>query len=172
MAADYKQWALREFVLTLGRHVSHYKYFTALGSPAFSCPADFPEPLKNNCADRPLEEPSSSLYPIVVISYADLLWRRSRTLQRLQDFVPEAGQLMTDYEPQLGVDHFPKNQLKTRGTVAEFARLHPPASLGYDVVSQSCAISDVDPLRQGWTVLDPPHRQLAQDYTAYLVERS
>jgi hypothetical protein len=77
--------------------------------------------------------------PVLLVSYADLLWRPNRTLARLKAFVP-CGALRgitTDFEPVLGRDVFPGNHWKVQGTVLGFARAHPPRSLGY--VNGRCA---------------------------------
>ena len=93
-------------------------------------------------------EPSTTRFPALVVSYADLLWRQEYTLRRLQAFLPEVGALSTAFEPQLGVDYFPQISLKTHGTIAQFADKHSPESLGYDLYDRStreCAVSAADP---------------------------
>ena len=71
--------------------------------------------------------------PVLLISYADLLWRPDRTLSRLRSFVPctALDRVSTDAELMMGLDVFPGNKWKVNGTVRGFASRHPPSSLGY-----------------------------------------
>jgi hypothetical protein len=78
--------------------------------------------------------------PVLVISYADLLFREAYTLGRMNEFLPCAGGKMNvDFIPRLGVDVFPENRWKVRGTVHEFsAGLNPTDCCGYDVMESKC----------------------------------
>lgn len=77
--------------------------------------------------------------PVIVISYADLLWRTDETVARLQKFLPCVGTLDADYVPVLGRDVFPENKFKARGSVRKFGESNDPTSCcGFDVMMHSC----------------------------------
>mmetsp|Transcript_58149 Transcript_58149/g.133526 ORF Transcript_58149/g.133526 Transcript_58149/m.133526 type:complete len:304 (-) Transcript_58149:262-1173(-) len=71
--------------------------------------------------------------PVLLISYADLLWQPDRTLARLRAFLPcRAGErISVDAEPIMGLDIFPNNSWKVRGAIRSFGAQHPASSLGY-----------------------------------------
>lgn len=79
--------------------------------------------------------------PVLVVSYADLLFREQYTLDRMNEFLPCAGGSMNaDFVPQLGVDVFPENKWKVRGTVHDFSvGLDPTKCCGYDVKESKCS---------------------------------
>jgi hypothetical protein len=68
-------------------------------------------------------------HTVVMISYADLLWRFSSVAAAFQrDF---GLNVSNDFVPKDGSQVFLYNQIKTNGTLRAFARTHPPSSLGY-----------------------------------------
>ena len=71
--------------------------------------------------------------PVLLISYADLLWQPDRTLARLRAFLPcRAGErISVDAEPIMGRDIFPNNSWKVKGSIRSFGAQHPASSLGY-----------------------------------------
>mmetsp|Transcript_15931 Transcript_15931/g.32645 ORF Transcript_15931/g.32645 Transcript_15931/m.32645 type:complete len:362 (+) Transcript_15931:32-1117(+) len=83
---------------------------------------------------------SSSVSTGVVVNYADLLWQRGRLLTRLVEAVPCLGShLNGNYVPRIGVDIFPENKFKPRGSVASFSRNHDPVDCcGYNVSMGTC----------------------------------
>lgn len=66
----------------------------------------------------------SSGVPVVVISYADLLWRPHETVSRLERFLPCVGALDIDYIPSHGKDVFVENGWKVNGSVHAFGAKH------------------------------------------------
>lgn len=76
---------------------------------------------------------------VLVINYADLLWRGNDTIARLQRFLPCAGPLDITYVPQLGIDVFEGNTWKVEGSVRDYARKYDPVKhCGYNVDTGSC----------------------------------
>lgn len=80
---------------------------------------------------------------VVLVSYADLLWRPRAVLQRLRspDFLP--GGLLDginlEFVPRRGRDIFAGNQWKVHETLINYAAAHPAASLGYNLERRSCS---------------------------------
>lgn len=169
MESDYRMWAYNEFIMTLSRHATHHKYLTTLGASSWRTPWD----PKDGAAWEQPQVISTMTYSVLVISYADLLWRQPYTLARLRAFLPEAASdLHTDFVPRLGVDYFPENYLKVHGTVAQYGEMHPSASVGYDPSEATCAVDTADPLRRAWTVLEPDEQRQAKADNAYLAAHS
>lgn len=75
---------------------------------------------------------------VLVVSYADLLWRPRRTISRIEDFLPCGVQLRRDFVPKLGRDVYPGNKWKMNFTRVQFAKSHPAQSLGYNLTTSSC----------------------------------
>lgn len=77
--------------------------------------------------------------PVLVINYADLLWRTDYVTQRVEEFMPCLGSLDADYIPKKGSDVFPGNQWKIQdGTIREFGAKHESSSMGYDLMAGTC----------------------------------
>lgn len=77
---------------------------------------------------------------VLLLSYADVLWRTPAVLQRLRSFLPGgtlAG-IRADFQPILGRDFFPGNKWKVDGTIESYAKAHPPSRFGYDVQRREC----------------------------------
>ena len=77
---------------------------------------------------------------VLLLSYADVLWRTPTVLERLRSFLPD-GRLAgvhPDFLPTLGRDIFPDNLWKARGTLSSFARANPPSTFGYDADRLAC----------------------------------
>ena len=77
---------------------------------------------------------------MLVLSYADLLWRQERTLARLHEFIPELGhdRLSASFVPRLDHDVFKGNHWKVHGSLKGFARKLRPERFGYNVSSCRC----------------------------------
>ena len=88
---------------------------------------------------------------VLVVSYADLLWRQDRTVMRVQEFLPCAGRLSTSFVPQPGVDYFEANHIKVQGSIREFGHSASAERLGYNRSSHTCTVPPGDAL--------PPHEQ-------------
>ena len=99
--------------------------------------------------------------PVLLLSYADLLWRTQYTTDRLLRFLPCAASLNASYTVQLGRDYFDftthtrsggSNRWKARGTVADFGASHPPESVGYSLVERRC--DGTPPFAPSWVADD------------------
>jgi len=77
--------------------------------------------------------------PVLVINYADLVWRPELTLRRLSSFLPCLGQLDIDFVPREGKDVFRGNKWKVSGSVREFGRrVDPERCCDYSVEQRRC----------------------------------
>lgn len=79
--------------------------------------------------------------PVLVVSYADLLFDQEATLKRLNAFLPCAGgTLHTNFVPQPNVHVFPENKWKVRGTVHDFSQAFgdPMDCCGYSLSKHKC----------------------------------
>jgi len=104
--------------------------------------------------------------PVLVISYADLLFREQHTLDRMNTFLPCAGGVNADYVPQMNVDVFPENKWKVRGTVHDFSQgLDPVQCCAYDVDQHKC-------LNRTYFKLIPEFEQELNELDAYFTKYS
>ena len=81
---------------------------------------------------------------VLLVSYADLLWRPQIVVRRLSSKLLPGGLLNGvnfNFQPKLGRDIFPGNKWKVQGSLSSFAEANPPATLGYDLKSRSCSDS-------------------------------
>jgi len=78
--------------------------------------------------------------PVLLVNYADLLFREHYTLERMNAYLPCAGgNINAEFVPQMGVDIFPENKWKVRGTVHDFSsQLDPSVCCGYDPEATKC----------------------------------
>ena len=76
--------------------------------------------------------------PVLVVSYAQLLWDSAGFAARLKRFAPCVGDISPNFTPVLGVDVFPENQLKTIGTIADYSKAFPPENVGLDPKTLQC----------------------------------
>ena len=95
---------------------------------------------------------------------AQLLWDSKGFAARLKRFAPCVGDVSAEFEPKLGVDVFPENQLKTVGTLGEYSRSVAPASVGLDPKTLQC-VAKPGELYQG---LNATQRARAARSEAYL----
>ena len=58
--------------------------------------------------------------PVLVLSFADLLWRPAEAVRSLLGFAPCLRSLNLSYVPRRGVDVFAENLFKVRGSIATF----------------------------------------------------
>lgn len=100
---------------------------------------------------------------VVVVSFADLIWRPKESVLRLNKLMPELGPLDPEFSAIPGVHVVPGNQWKAKGSVAEFGRSLDPASLRYDVESSSCLDGT-----QGFTDLRGEPAVQISEYVNYL----
>lgn len=79
--------------------------------------------------------------PVLVISYADLLFRQHHTVDRMNGFLPCAGSSMNaHFTPRMGIDIFPRNKWKVRSTIHDFSsKLDPYECCGYDLKESTCS---------------------------------
>mmetsp|Transcript_132069 Transcript_132069/g.229621 ORF Transcript_132069/g.229621 Transcript_132069/m.229621 type:complete len:307 (-) Transcript_132069:127-1047(-) len=80
---------------------------------------------------------------VLVINYGSLLWDLEKTKKRVEEFLPEAGPLHTNFQPAMNLDIFPGNRWKAKLSISQFASAHQNevASLGYNVEQQKCEFS-------------------------------
>ena len=98
---------------------------------------------------------------VLVLSYADLLWDGSRTLRRLEAFLPCAGKLSRSFLPRQGVDVF-GNDWKVKKNVQTYSVEHSSEDSGFDVRLGRCTdLNLYDPLM-------PMERARAEAAVAYL----
>ena len=82
--------------------------------------------------------------PLVVVSFADLVWETARTAKRLERSFPWLGRLDPAFVARPGVDVFAGNQWKLSMSMPAFgAALDPVACCGYDLSRHSCNGTDV-----------------------------
>lgn len=77
--------------------------------------------------------------PVLVINYADLLWKTDVTVQRFLKFMPCLGQLDADFIPKMHVDMFPENEFKVEEGIRDYGQHHPATICGYDVDTYECS---------------------------------
>ena len=102
--------------------------------------------------------------PVLVVSYAQLLWDSAGFAARLKRFAPCVGDISPNFTPVLGVDVFPENQLKTIGTIADYSKAFPPENVGLDPKTLQC-VATPEELYQG---LDEGMRERAAKGEALL----
>ena len=78
---------------------------------------------------------------MVVLNYADLLWRPGVISARLKALLPCVAGVEFDarWTPKLTVDVYPRNFLKTNGSAFTYGKAHPPASQCYNLSASACA---------------------------------
>jgi hypothetical protein len=82
--------------------------------------------------------------PVLVISYANLLFDEQRTLRRVSKFLPcsssgEEGTINSHFIPKLGVDVFEGNKWKVKGSVHSYGQSKDPKECcGYDPSTSTC----------------------------------
>eukprot|EP00415_Alexandrium_ostenfeldii_P002296 UN2296 len=78
--------------------------------------------------------------PVLVVSFADLIWRPDYTLRRLPAFVPCLHQLDINYSPRAhkGTDIFPENRWKAYGSLHQLdINYSPRAHKGTDIFPEN-----------------------------------
>ena len=80
---------------------------------------------------------------MVVINYADLLWRPGVAIARLKALLPCVADVGFDarWTPKESVDTYPGNHLKTTSSTFSYGKSHPPASQCYNLESSRCRFS-------------------------------
>jgi len=64
--------------------------------------------------------------PVLVMSYAQLLWRPWSVERRAAVFAPCVGALNLSFVPRLGIDVFEENELKVDGSIRSYGASVPP----------------------------------------------
>ena len=116
----------------------------------------------------------SARVPLLAISYADLLYNTGRTITRIQHFLPCIGALNASWLPTMGEDIYEANELKVKGSVADFA-----SSEKVQKVRRSLELSDDGGSLvcrsvpgKGHEALPMTDRQYALEAEAYLLQQS
>jgi hypothetical protein len=80
---------------------------------------------------------------MVVLNYADLLWRPGIVSARLKALLPCVADFEFDaqWTPKLYADIYPGNRIKSVGTTFSYGKAHPPASQCYNLEASSCRFS-------------------------------
>lgn len=110
---------------------------------------------------------SDRTLPVLVINFGDLMWRSTRSAQRLEAFAPCLGPITATYVPQLGVDIFKGNGWKADGSVKAFGESIDPAALNYSVSNGHCTGA----FSYG-VLLDNEELQRAREASDYLLSYS
>lgn len=100
---------------------------------------------------------------ILVVNYANLLWKSTETIHALERKFPELGTLDANFVPQMGRDVFPDNGWKVDGSVVEFGMNIPPESVGYSLKTGSCEGGN-----EGFMHLGPRESDRISSTLAYL----
>lgn len=81
---------------------------------------------------------------MIVLNYADLLWRPGIVSARLKALLPCVADFEFDaqWTPKLHADIYPGNRFKPAGTTFSYGKAHPPASQCYNLEASSCNFSD------------------------------
>eukprot|EP00471_Norrisiella_sphaerica_P007410 CAMPEP_0184487116 /NCGR_PEP_ID=MMETSP0113_2-20130426/9259_1 /TAXON_ID=91329 /ORGANISM="Norrisiella sphaerica, Strain BC52" /LENGTH=223 /DNA_ID=CAMNT_0026869299 /DNA_START=457 /DNA_END=1128 /DNA_ORIENTATION=+ len=80
---------------------------------------------------------------VVLVSYGDLIWNHSRAQEKLSQ-IPCLGNTDMGFTPSEGVDVFPGNHIKAKGSLIQFsASISQPETFSYDANTQTCTGSDV-----------------------------
>lgn len=77
--------------------------------------------------------------PVLVTTYAQLLWQRRKFAARLAAFAPCAGPVDLDFVPVLGEDVFLVNHIKIEGSISSYAARFTAEKMGVDRESGRCA---------------------------------
>jgi hypothetical protein len=99
---------------------------------------------------------------VLLVSYADLLWRPNHSLNRISANIGELGKLDPEFVPKEDKDIYPGNQWKAVGSLASFGRKINPKELQYSVEDASCQGGS------GFDKLGPHMRARADTAVGYL----
>mmetsp|Transcript_160883 Transcript_160883/g.283470 ORF Transcript_160883/g.283470 Transcript_160883/m.283470 type:complete len:301 (+) Transcript_160883:69-971(+) len=82
---------------------------------------------------------------VLVINYASFVWDSETTKTRVEEFLPEAGTLDTNFSPRRNIDIFEGNKWKPQQTISQYASAHydDASSLGYNIEQQRCESHDL-----------------------------
>ena len=99
--------------------------------------------------------------PVLLISYADLLWKPERFKLKILEFLPSLGSMPYEhFIPQMGKDVFAGNQMKVKVDLSIFGSLHQPKRCCQYDIKRSVCMGDPRLLYDG---LDSESMQKAQD---------
>ena len=88
--------------------------------------------------------------PVLLVSYADLLWQPDRFKQQILEFLPCIKRIPYEYfVPKLGVQVFKENKIKLTGDVASFASQNDPHECCQYDTTRSMCMSDPKLLYEG-----------------------
>lgn len=103
---------------------------------------------------------------VLVIDYGSFVWDSEKTKQRVEEFLPEAGTLDTNFFPRVSIDIFRANQWKPQQTISQYASAHydDASSLGYNIVQQKCEAQDLSRIFAATHLSKAESRTLQQKY--------
>jgi hypothetical protein len=78
---------------------------------------------------------------VLVVNFADMIWKPDHTTKRINDFLPCLGKLDADYVPTLGKDVYPENEWKADGSIRQFGASIDPSRF-YSVEKGTCLTDD------------------------------
>ena len=104
--------------------------------------------------------------PVLVTSYAQMLWRPNLFVDRVKHFAPCIGDVDLKFVPQLGVDVEEANMLKIDGSIFDYGQAVRPETLGVQLDGACSA-----PAHELYAGLDEGQQaraKLAEDYLRHL----
>jgi len=103
--------------------------------------------------------------PVLVTSYAQLLWRPNLFVERVKHFAPCIGDVDLNFVPQLGVDVEEANMLKITGSIFDYGQAVRPETLG--VRGEGACGAPVHELYAGLDEGQQTRAKLAEDHLRY-----
>ena len=107
--------------------------------------------------------------PVLVTSYAQLLWRPDLFVERVKHFAPCIGEVDLNFVPQLGVDLEEANMLKIDGSIYGYGQAVRPETLG--VRGEGACSAPAHELYAGLDEGQQTRAKLAEDYLRYLANQ-
>jgi len=107
--------------------------------------------------------------PVLVFTYAQLLWQQEQLVGRVRRFAPcLGGDVDLEYIPKLGEDIFEPNMLKTEGSIRDYSELLTPGEVSVDGTTLRCTA----PSEELYEGLHGTQRERAAAAEAYLTSKS
>ena len=104
--------------------------------------------------------------PVLMTSYAQLLWRPKSFVERVKHFAPCMGEVDLNFVPELGVDVEEANMLKTDGSIYDYSQAVRPETLG--VRGEGACGAPAHELYAGLDAGQQSRAKLAEDYLRHL----
>ena len=107
--------------------------------------------------------------PVLMTSYAQLLWRPKSFVERVKHFAPCMGEVDLNFVPELGVDVEEANMLKTDGSIYDYSQAVRPETLG--VRGEGACGAPAHELYAGLDAGQQTRAKLAEDYLRHLANQ-